>query len=94
MRENAARRVVVVVRGGARAREIKRWLRALLPTAVLVASPGALPLGDAGDACDVVTVDGEAADAGPLSLAATIARGLRSRPEVEAAPAPLPPSGR
>lgn len=93
MREAAGRRVVVVVRGGSRAREIKRWLRALLPTAILVASPGALPLGDTCDACDVVTLDADAADAGPLSLAAAITRGLRSRTEGEAPAAP-PPLGR
>jgi hypothetical protein len=73
--------LVVVVRPGSRAREIRRWLRVLLPSAILVATPAALPTGDA---YEVVTVDADAdaADAGPLSIARAITRDLHARVEV------------
>lgn len=79
--------LVVVVRPGSRAGQIRRWLRALLPTAVLVAAPAALP---PGDGYEVVTLDAdaEAAEAGPLSLAHAIARDLRSRAEAGGGRAP------
>jgi hypothetical protein len=67
--------VVLVVRPGTSARRssrVSRWIRALLPTALLVVSSAPLP--SSGDD-DVITLDVDAvADAGPLSLAAALAR--------------------
>lgn len=55
-----------------RSSRVARWVRVLLPTAVLIVASAPLPptLGD-----DLITLDVDAvADAGPLSLAATLAR--------------------
>jgi hypothetical protein len=71
--------VVVVVKQGAsprRSAELLRWLRCLLPAALLVVSPAALPVSDGPD---VVTLDADAAaDAGPLAVAASIVEKARA----------------
>ncbi len=55
-----------------RSSRVSRWVRALLPTAVLIVASAPLP--SASDD-DVITLDVDAiADAGPLSLAAFLAR--------------------
>lgn len=68
--------VVLLVRPGTSARRssrVSRWVRALLPTALLVVS--AAPLSSGNDDDDVITLDVDAvADAGPLSLAAELVR--------------------
>lgn len=74
-------RVFVLVRPGSRASEIRRWLRALLPTAILVATPAALP---PDGPYDLVTIDADATDPGPLSIADAIARDLQSRADASA----------
>ena len=66
--------VVLAVRPGTslrRSSRISRWVRALLPSALLVVS--AAPPASTAD--DVITLDVDAvADAGPLSVAAALAR--------------------
>lgn len=55
-----------------RSSRVLRWVRALLPTAVLIVASAPLP--SSGDD-DLITLDVDAvAEAGPLSLAATLAR--------------------
>ena len=69
--------VVVLVRSGTsprRAGEILRWLRRLLPTALLVTAPAAPPLAAA---ADVLTIDADAVES-PLSLAEALARASRA----------------
>lgn len=66
--------VVLVVRGPTsprRERELCRFLRALVPAAVVLVSP--VPL-DLGAAAHVATVTVEEIDAGPLAVAAALAR--------------------
>jgi hypothetical protein len=68
--------VVVLVRSGTsprRAGEILRWLRRLLPTALLVTAPAAAPLAVA---TEVITIDADAVES-PLSLAEALARASR-----------------
>lgn len=65
--------VVLVVRPGAnprRASEVRRWIRALVPAALILVS--SVPLAAAPD--DVVTVSADEVDAGPLAVAAALAR--------------------
>jgi hypothetical protein len=79
MAGDGVRTVVVVVHPGTnphRPAEILRWLRWLLPAALLVVAPAAVPLGDA---YDVITIDADAVESGPLSLADAIARGREDR---------------
>ncbi len=67
--------VVLVVRPGAsprRATEIRRWIRALVPAALILVSSA--PIDDGGGAEDVVTISADEVDAGPLSVAAALAR--------------------
>ncbi len=69
------RRVVVVVQPGRhtkRMQAVARWVRWLAPTALLLVAPAVLPEGV--DAGDVITLDADDADVGPLSLADTLAR--------------------
>ena len=83
--EKSGKPLLVVVRPGTNPRrsgQLLRWLRWLLPTALLVVAPAAPPLGDA---YDVITVDADAVESGPLSLADAIARD-RSRAAREAPP--------
>ncbi|HET7755419.1 MAG TPA: hypothetical protein VFK85_16055 [Anaeromyxobacteraceae bacterium] len=70
-------RVYVLVQAGRRpgaAKKIMRWVRALLPSAVLLATPGALPTAEDDDAV-VVSIDADDVVSGPLALADAIARG-------------------
>jgi len=81
--EEASRTTVIVVRGGtnsSRSSEIRRWLRVLLPTALLVMSPAVAPFGEA---YDVIIVDVDASDPGPLALADAIVRDRESRKNPE-----------
>ncbi|HEY6098123.1 MAG TPA: hypothetical protein VIW03_01745 [Anaeromyxobacter sp.] len=58
-----------------RAAEILRWIRCLLPAAMLVvtqAPPPAPPYDD-----DVVSIDADDVESGPLSIAAALARRVR-----------------
>ncbi len=70
-------RIAVIVRPGAgrRAWEVLRWLRWLVPAAVLLVTPVPLPPGDAS-----VSIDVEEVASGPLSLADAL---LRDRGDVE-----------
>lgn len=79
--EGDHRTMFVLVRPGSRTGEIRRWLRALLPTAILVATPAALP---PDGPYDLVTIDADATDAGPLSIVDAIARDLLSRTDAGA----------
>ncbi len=77
-RSDGVSKVVLVVRDGTsprRASEIRRWIRALVPAALILVSSAPLepPASD-----DVVTVSADDVDAGPLSVAAALAR---PRPE-------------
>jgi hypothetical protein len=66
--------VVLVVRGPTcprREGEIRRWIRALVPAALILIS--SVPL-DLGALDDVVTLTSEDVDAGPLAIAAALAR--------------------
>jgi hypothetical protein len=71
--------VVLLVRPGAnprRASEIGRWLRALVPAALILVS--SVPIAVQPDD-DVVTVSADDVDAGPLSVAAALARAREHR---------------
>ncbi len=71
--------VVLVVRPGAsphRATEIRRWVRALVPAALILVS--SVPI-DLGAADDVVTVSADEVDAGPLAVAAALVRPRHGR---------------
>ena len=70
--------VVLVVKDATNPRrtiEIRRWIRALVPAALILVS--SVPI-DVGAADDVVSVSADDADAGPLTIAAALAR---PRPE-------------
>jgi hypothetical protein len=71
--------VVLVVRGPSRRRdgEIRRWIRALVPTALVLVS--SVPI-DLRAVDDLVTVTSEDVDAGPLAVAAALARPRPPRP--------------
>ena len=75
-------RIYVVVRPGRQSGAsdvVLRWLRLLLPAAVLLSAPAAMP-GDADDEDTIIiSVDADDVASGPLSLADAIAR-ARSRP--------------
>lgn len=77
--EEASRATVVVVHAGTSPRgssEILRWLRVLMPTALFVMSPGVAPLDEA---YDVINIDADASDLGPLALADAIVRDRENR---------------
>lgn len=69
--------VVLLVRPGTsprRSANLLRWLRWLLPAALLVVSQ--VPPGPA-DAADVITLDADSVESGPLSLADALAKARR-----------------
>jgi len=69
------RRVVIVVRPGrrpGRLQAVARWVRSFAPAALLLVAPAVLPEGV--DAADIITLDADDADLGPLSLADALAR--------------------
>lgn len=71
--------VVVIVRPATsprRAIEIMRWVRWMLPAAMLIVAPA--PVGWA-DSSEVITIDADAVESGPLSLADALARSRRAR---------------
>jgi hypothetical protein len=59
-----------------RARELRRWLRALVPAALILVS--SVPV-DAAAGDDVITVSADEVDAGPLAVAAALARPRHGR---------------
>jgi hypothetical protein len=72
-----ARTVVVVVRSETsprRSASIVRWLRCLLPAALLVVTDAPLALASGDD--DVITLDADAIASGPLSVASAIEKAL------------------
>jgi hypothetical protein len=72
--------VVLVVRGPTCRRrdgEIRRWIRALVPTALVLVS--SVPI-DLRAVDDLVTVTSEDVDAGPLAVAVALARPRPPRP--------------
>lgn len=75
MIRSSPRRVVVVVRPGSsqrRASEVLRWLRWLVPAAILLVAPAPLPPGDADTT--TVSVDVDEVASGPLSVADALLR--------------------
>ncbi len=78
MNENGPKLVVAVRPGSKPGRlgEVLRWIRWLLPAAVLMVGTPALPPGDAGE---VISVDVDAVESGPLSLADALVRQGRGR---------------
>lgn len=78
------RRRVVVLRdevGSGRGQVVARWLRTLLPVAVLVVTPLDAAWADA-DLCedDAVTVSVDELESGPLAMADTVARKIGATP--------------
>lgn len=72
--ESERETVVVVVKTGMnprRASQVLRWVRCLLPAALLVTSGTALP---ATESDDVITIDADTVASGPLSVADALAR--------------------
>lgn len=67
-------RVVVVVRPGRRTGLVLRWLRQLLPAAVLLVTPASSP-GPEGDDAEVLLVEADEVES-PLQLADALAKGL------------------
>lgn len=77
----AKEKVVVVVRAGRNPRrtlQVLRWVRWLLPAALLVVSSAVMP---AVEAEDVITIDAESVASGPLAVADALARDHRPRAE-------------
>jgi anti-sigma factor RsiW len=71
------RRLVVVLRPGAnarRSREVVRWIRALLPAAILLIGPGPSGMLAGDDDDPVLTVDADSVRSGPLALADALTR--------------------
>ena len=72
------RRLVVSLRPGAsprRAGEVARWIRVLVPAAILlVGSAIPPPSFGGGDADEVITIDVDAVQSGPLAIADAIVR--------------------
>ncbi|ACG74680.1 conserved hypothetical protein [Anaeromyxobacter sp. K] len=75
---------MVIVRRGASPRRLAavlRWVRALVPAAVLVVDPGAGPLPSRESRWDgddeVIVIDADDIASGPLSLAAALLRGAQ-----------------
>jgi hypothetical protein len=77
MATRSSKLLIVVHPGGSRRRlpEVLRWLRALVPTAVLLVAPVKLP--DADDA-EVIQLDCSESLDGPLAVASLLARNLPS----------------
>ena len=76
--------VLVRVRSGTRARDVLRWLRWLVPTALLVTVPASAPLAAAADA---LAIDADSVES-PLSLAEALARASRAARSPEGAGSP------
>jgi len=76
MKDADSRRVIAVRPGSnpRRAREVIRWIRCLLPAAVLLVGPPSWPEGDADG---VISIDVDAVVSGPLALADALARDPR-----------------
>jgi hypothetical protein len=73
---NDPRRLVIVVRparDGRRLREVLRWIRSMVPAAVLLVAPAAPPT-DLPDDARVIQVDADGVD-GPLAVASRLAGG-------------------
>ncbi len=71
--------VVVVVKPGAgasRMAALLRWVRWLVPAALLIVSPTPLVRGDSED---VITLNGDAVDSSPLAVADAIVKARGSR---------------
>jgi hypothetical protein len=70
-------RLYVLVQSGRRPATVKtiiRWAQALLPAAVLLSAPCALPADAEEDGAVVISVDADEVASGPLALADAIAR--------------------
>jgi hypothetical protein len=70
-------RVFVLVRSGRRpeaSQAIMRWLRFLLPAAVLLSAPAGLPPDVENGDVVVISIDADEVASGPLALADAIAR--------------------
>ena len=66
--------VVVLVKAGKSPRrtvQVLRWVRWLVPAALLVVSSAVVPVGDADG---VITIDADSVESGPLSVADALAR--------------------
>ncbi len=74
MVEDEARRLIVSIQGRdpRRSGEVRRWIRLLLPTAILLLGSPPSPPPDGTD--EVITVDADAVQSGPLSIAAALLR--------------------
>ncbi len=73
--ETRSGKVVVVVRPGRRTGPVLAWLRLLLPAAVLLVSPAALPAAGAGAGegeGDAIVVEADGIDS-PMALARALA---------------------
>ncbi|MBI5068236.1 MAG: hypothetical protein HZB56_08340 [Deltaproteobacteria bacterium] len=74
---SSPRRLVIVVRPGERARTALAWLRQLFPAALLLLATPSFP--DALRDAEVVTLDADAVEAGPLALADAVLKGRASQ---------------
>jgi hypothetical protein len=66
--------VVVVVKPGRTPRrtiQVLKWVRWLVPAALLIVSGGVMPVADASG---VITIDADSVESGPLSVADALAR--------------------
>ncbi len=66
--------VVVVVKPGRtprRTTQVLKWVRWLVPAALLIVSGGVVPTADASA---VITIDADSVESGPLSVADALAR--------------------
>ena len=66
--------VVVVVKPGRtprRTTQVLKWVRCLVPAALLVVSGGVVPVAAASD---VITIDADSVESGPLAVADALAR--------------------
>lgn len=74
-------RPVVVLRtspaSGAHAKALARWVRAMLPAALLVIAPPGAPVSDLPD--DVIALDAQDLDSGPLAVADALVRARRGQ---------------
>ncbi len=88
MDDRTSKRVILLT-GSAPSRRIRTlawWIRALVPAAVLVCSPGEALTNDVLDSAIVVNADD--APSGPLALASALAREVRAAPVPEGPPLP------
>jgi hypothetical protein len=68
---------VCPARSPRRTAEVLRWLRWLLPAAMLVVAPAPMGLADGPEDDDLITVDADGLGSGPLSFADELVRKLR-----------------